>query len=52
MLRLVTIAGLIALVFILIRYRTNKKVQKWVAIMMVSGFFVYVASIMVTELLR
>ncbi|GAB2662279.1 hypothetical protein [Vibrio panuliri] len=52
MTRLIAIVFLIALAFVLIRYRTNEKLQKYVVITLISGFFVYTASIMITELMR
>ncbi|WP_164675278.1 hypothetical protein [Vibrio rhodolitus] len=52
MTRLIAIVFLIALAFVLVRYRTNEKLQKYVVITLLSGFLVYTASIMVTELMR
>ncbi|WP_167521307.1 hypothetical protein [Vibrio ponticus] len=52
MTRLIAIVFLIALAFVLIRYRTNEKLQKYVVITLISGFLVYTASIMITELMR
>lgn len=52
MTRLIAIAVLIALAFVLIRYRTSEKLQKWVVITLLSGFLVYTVSLMVTELVR
>ncbi|WP_198599310.1 hypothetical protein [Vibrio sp. 10N.261.55.A7] len=52
MTRLLAIVFISALTFILIRYRTNEKVQKGIAVTLVVGFLLYTASIMVTELIR
>lgn len=52
MTRLIAIAVLIALAFVLIRYRTSERLQKWVVITLLSGFLVYTVSLMVTELVR
>ncbi|WP_428774720.1 hypothetical protein [Vibrio sp.] len=52
MTRLFTIGLLIAIAFILIRYRTNETLQKWVVIVLLSGFLLYVATLMTTELIR
>jgi Ca2+/Na+ antiporter len=52
MTRLLAIAFLIAIAFVLIRYRTSEKLQKYVVITLVSSFLIYTATIMVTELIR
>lgn len=52
MTRLLAIAFLIVIAFVLIRYRTNEKLQKYVVITLVSSFIIYTATIMVTELIR
>ncbi|MBA5763072.1 hypothetical protein H2O73_11990 [Vibrio sp. 404] len=52
MTRLIAIVFLIAIAFVLVRYRTNEKLQKYVVITLVSGFLIYTASIMITELMR
>ncbi|WP_394144841.1 hypothetical protein [Vibrio atypicus] len=52
MTRLLAIAFLIALAFVLIRYRTSEKLQKYVVVTLLSSFFVYTAILMVTELIR
>ncbi|MGL6257697.1 hypothetical protein [Vibrio sp. WXL103] len=52
MIRLITIAVLIAVAYVLIRYRTNEKLQKIVVIGVVGAFLLYAASIMITELAR
>ncbi|EEX92192.1 hypothetical protein VIOR3934_04154 [Vibrio orientalis CIP 102891 = ATCC 33934] len=52
MTRLLAIVFLIALAYVLIRYRTSEKLQKYVVITMVSGFLIYTATLMVTELIR
>ena len=52
MTRLIAIVFLVALAFVLIRYRTNEKLQKYVVITLVSGFLVYTTTLVVTELVR
>lgn len=52
MTRLIAIAFLIALAFVLIRYRTSEKLQKYVVLTLISGFLFYTATLMVTELIR
>lgn len=52
MTRLLAIVFLIALAYVLIRYRTSEKLQKYVVITLVSGFLIYTGTLMVTELIR
>ncbi|CAM3033664.1 hypothetical protein [Vibrio neptunius] len=52
MTRLIAIVFLVALAFVLIRYRTNEKLQKYVVITLISGFIIYTATLVVTELIR
>ncbi len=52
MTRLIAIVVLVALAFVLVRYRTSEKLQKWVVIILLSGFFAYTAALMVSELIR
>ncbi len=52
MTRLIFIGILIVIAFLLIRYGTNEKLQKWVVIVLLSGFGLYATSLMVTELIR
>jgi hypothetical protein len=52
MTRLLAIVFISALAFVLIRYRTNEKIQKSVVVTLIVGFLIYTASIMVTELIR
>ncbi|ERB62577.1 hypothetical protein ACK1CN_05255 [Vibrio coralliilyticus] len=52
MTRLIAIVFLVALAFVLIRYRTNEKLQKYVVVTLLSGFFLYTATLVVTELMR
>ncbi|WP_102561076.1 hypothetical protein, partial [Vibrio lentus] len=52
MTRLIAIVFLLALAFVLFRYRTNEKLQKWVVIVIVSSFLLYTASLMISELTR
>ncbi|MCV3263084.1 hypothetical protein OGZ01_09935 [Vibrio harveyi] len=53
MTRLLAIAVLIGLAFVLFRYRTNEKVQKATTVItLISAFLIYTASIMIAELTR
>ena len=52
MTRLIAIVFLLALAFVLFRYRTNEKVQKSVVIVIVGSFLLYTASLMFSELTR
>ncbi len=52
MTRLLAIAVLIAVAFVLFRYRTNEKVQKATVIALIGAFLIYTASIMFAELIR
>lgn len=52
MTRLIAIVFLLALAFVLFRYRTNEKLQKWVVIVIVSSFLLYTVSLMISELTR
>ncbi|MDN3698304.1 MULTISPECIES: hypothetical protein [Vibrio] len=52
MTRLIAIVFLIALAFLLFRYRTNEKLQKGVVLSVIVGFLVYTASLVVSELAR
>lgn len=52
MTRLLAIAVLVVMAFLLIRYRTNEKLRKGVVITLIAGFLVYTASIIVAELTR
>ncbi|GHW43940.1 hypothetical protein VCSRO56_3385 [Vibrio cholerae] len=52
MVRLIAIALLIALAFVLIRYRTNEKLQKGVVILILATFVTYTAFLMISELIR
>ncbi|MDF2152278.1 hypothetical protein [Vibrio sp. CAU 1672] len=52
MTRLLAIAVLIAIAFVLFRYRTNEKVQKITVIVLIGAFLLYTASIMIAELAR
>lgn len=52
MTRIVAIAALFVIAILLFRYRTNRKLQKGVVIVGVSGFLFYIVSIMIAELLR
>ncbi|ACP05694.1 TPA: hypothetical protein RUZ23_002666 [Vibrio cholerae] len=52
MVRLIAIALLIALAFVLIRYRTNEKLQKGVVIVILATFVIYTAFLMISELIR
>ena len=52
MTRLLAIAVLIGVAFVLFRYRTNEKVQKATVITLIGAFLIYTASIMIAELTR
>ncbi|MCK6261727.1 hypothetical protein KP803_00400 [Vibrio sp. ZSDE26] len=52
MTRLVAIVFISALAFLLIRYRTNEKIQKGIVVTLVVSFLIYTASIMIAELAR
>ncbi|GLT18594.1 hypothetical protein GCM10007938_23730 [Vibrio zhanjiangensis] len=52
MTRLIAIVLLAALAFVLIRYRTNEKLQKYVVMTLISGFLIYTTTLVVTELMR
>ncbi|MGR5068116.1 MULTISPECIES: hypothetical protein [Vibrio] len=52
MTRLLAIAVLIGVAFVLFRYRTNEKVQKVTVITLIGAFLIYTASIMIAELTR
>lgn len=52
MTRLIAIAFLMALAFVLFRYRLNENVQKSVILSMSIGFISYIAFVMITELIR
>ncbi|WP_017025008.1 hypothetical protein [Vibrio rumoiensis] len=52
MTRLIAIAIFIVLAYLLIRYRANAKLQKWVAITLSSGFLLYIVYVVVSELIR
>lgn len=52
MIRLISIVFLIALAYVLIRYRTNEKLQKYVVGVLVSAFFLYTTTVIITELIR
>ncbi|MBN3494461.1 MULTISPECIES: hypothetical protein [Vibrio] len=52
MTRLIAIVFLVALAFVLIRYRTNEKLQKYVVTTLISGFIIYTVTLVVTELIR
>lgn len=52
MTRLIAIAGLIGIAFMLIKYRANEKVQKGVVVTLLGAFAVYVVYVIGSELLR
>ncbi|KFA97188.1 hypothetical protein L1D34_13865 [Vibrio mediterranei] len=52
MTRLIAIVFLVALAFLLFRYRTNEKVQKGVVITVLSAFVIYTATLVISELIR
>jgi len=52
MTRLIFIAALIGIVFMLIKYRANQKVQKGVVLTLLSAFAIYIFYIITSELFR
>ncbi len=52
MTRLIAIAFLVALAVFLFRYRTNEKVQKGVVMTAVGAAAIYVATVVISELIR
>ena len=52
MTRLIAIAFLVVLAFMLVRYRTSEKLQKYVVVTLLSGFVIYTATLMMSELIR
>ncbi|EEY98144.1 MAG: hypothetical protein ACRCXG_11695 [Vibrio sp.] len=52
MVRLIAITLLIALAFVLIRYRTNEKLQKGVVIAILATFGLYTTFLVISELIR
>ena len=52
MTRLLAIAFLVVLAYVLIRYRTNEKLQKYVVITLISVFCIYTSAVVVSELIR
>ncbi|MGX9416147.1 hypothetical protein ACXJY6_08660 [Vibrio sp. RC27] len=50
MTRLIVIAALIGIVFMLVKYRANQKMQKGVVIALLSSFALYVVYVVVSEL--
>ncbi|MGC9404119.1 MULTISPECIES: hypothetical protein [Vibrio] len=52
MTRLIAIVFISALAFVLIRYRTNEKIQKGIIVTLVVSFLVYAGSVMIAELTR
>ncbi|AOW82606.1 hypothetical protein [Vibrio mimicus] len=52
MVRLIAIVLLIALAFVLIRYRTNEKLQKGVVIVILATLVLYTTFLVISELIR
>jgi threonine/homoserine efflux transporter RhtA len=52
MTRLIVIAALIGIAFMLIKYRANEKVQKGVVVTLLGAFAIYVVYVVVSELFR
>lgn len=52
MVRLIAIALLLVLGFVLIRYRANEKLQKGVVITILAIFVFYTGFLMISELIR
>ncbi|MDN3609821.1 hypothetical protein ACODM8_13905 [Vibrio ostreicida] len=52
MTKLIALVFLLALAYVLIRYRTSEKLQKYVAGTLISGFLIYTTTLVVSELIR
>lgn len=52
MTRLIAIAIFAVLAFLLLKYRTNAKFQKWAAYVLCSALLVYIVFVVGTELFR
>lgn len=52
MTRLIAIAIFVVLAYLLLKYRTNAKLQQWVAIALSSALLIYICFVVVTELIR
>ncbi len=50
--RLIAIAVLVVLAYLLISYGTNAKLQKWIVTTLVSAFVIYVIVVVSAELIR
>jgi hypothetical protein len=46
------IALLIAIAYILLRYRSNARVQKWAVLGLLSGFIIYIVAVVIAELMH
>ncbi|MFH0256665.1 hypothetical protein ACGRL8_06350 [Vibrio rumoiensis] len=52
MTRLIVIAIFAVLAYLLLKYRTNVTLQKWVAIVLSAALLIYISFVVVTELIR
>ncbi|MCA2018661.1 hypothetical protein LDJ79_21275 [Vibrio tritonius] len=52
MTRLIAIAVLLVVAFLLVRYGTNARLQKGVVITVVAGLIIYTVSVVIMELLH
>jgi hypothetical protein len=52
MIRLLMIALLIAIAYILLRYRSNALVQKWAVLGLLSSFIIYITAVVIAELMH
>ncbi|MGV3001745.1 hypothetical protein [Vibrio sp. E150_018] len=52
MTRLIAIAIFVVLAYLLLKYRTNAKLQTWVAIVLSSALLIYISFVMISELAR
>jgi len=50
--RLIAIAVLVVIAYLLIRYGTNAKFQKWIVTTIVTAFVIYTVSVVIAELIR
>lgn len=52
MTRLIAIAIFVVLAYLLLKYRTNDKLQKWVAIVLSVALLAYIGSVVIAELVH
>lgn len=52
MVRLIAIAALFIIAYLLVRYRTNEKLQKGLIGTIIGGFLIYMCYVVISELMR